>query len=105
MKQLATISASVPLIAVAGTALADPGYMGDYDHMMWGGGLLGGAMMLLFWGALIALIVFAVRWFSDGGRGPGIARRDDPLETLRDRFARGEIEEDEFKRRKAALES
>lgn len=104
MKHLSILSTSVPLIGTAGAALADPGY-GGYEHMMWGGGYGGGLMMILFWGVIIALIVFGVRWYSDSNQGRAGGRRDDALSVLRDRFARGEIDEDEFKRRKAALES
>lgn len=72
--------------------------------MMWGGGhgMFGGLMMILFWGIVIALIVFAVKWFSDN-RGPGGNRRD-ALDILRERFASGEIDEEEFDRRRKALE-
>lgn len=73
--------------------------------MMWGGGygMLGGmVMMLVFWGVVIALIIFAVKWLSDG-RGPGDRRRD-ALDILRERFAAGEIDEEEFDRRRKALE-
>ncbi|MBD3626423.1 MAG: SHOCT domain-containing protein [Rhodobacteraceae bacterium] len=71
--------------------------------MMWGGGLgmAGGLMMLLFWGAIIALIVFAVRGFSTG---PGSGSRSDAAEILRERYAKGEIDDDEYERRKAQLE-
>jgi len=36
---------------------------------MWGGGhgMFGGLMMILFWGIVIALIVFAVKWFPTIG--------------------------------------
>ncbi len=72
--------------------------------MMWGGGygMFGGLMMILFWGIVIALIVFAVKWFSDN-QGPGGKRRD-ALDILRERFAAGEIDEEEFDRRRKALE-
>ena len=73
--------------------------------MMWGGGygIFGGLlMMILFWGIVIALIVFAVRWFSDN-RGAGRTRRD-AIDILRERFASGEIDEEEFDRRRKALE-
>lgn len=72
--------------------------------MMWGGGygMFGGLMMILFWGIVIALIVFAVKWFSDN-RGSGSNRRD-ALDILRERFASGEIDEEEFDRRRKALE-
>ncbi|SEO14600.1 SHOCT domain-containing protein [Palleronia pelagia] len=96
------------IIALAAPTLAaaDPGdnWQEGYGHMMWGGGygVFGGLMMILFWGIVIALIVFGVKWMSDN-RGPGGNRRD-ALEILRERFASGEIDEEEFDRRRKALE-
>ncbi|MEN8742921.1 MAG: SHOCT domain-containing protein [Phaeobacter gallaeciensis] len=87
----------------ASTAMADP--EGHWDgHMMWGGGygVFGGLMMLVFWGVVIALIVLAVHWLRDSR--PGGARSSDALDILRARLAKGEIDEDEFRRRKATLE-
>jgi putative membrane protein len=82
--------------------MAGPGDVYEYGHM-WGGGygFFGGFMMIAFWGIIIALIVVAVRWFNakDGNSG------SNALAILNERFAKGEIDEDEFKRRKAALES
>jgi len=36
----------------------------------WGGWFLGALMMLLFWGGLVALVVFAMRGWG-GGQRPG----------------------------------
>lgn len=99
----AIIGLSAPTLAAA-----DPGenWQGGYDHMMWGGGygMLGGmAMMLVFWGIIIALIVFAVKWFNDNQGGDNRGKRD-ALEILRERFALGEIDEEEFDSRRKALE-
>jgi putative membrane protein len=98
------VAISAALVFVAGSALADPsGNLGDgYGHMMWGGGfgMFGGLMMLLFWGAIIALIVLAVRGFSAGS---GSAGKSDAAEILRERYAKGEIDDEEFERRKTML--
>ena len=69
---------------------------------MWGGGygMSGGVMMFVIWGAVIAVIVLAVRGFS-ARSGP--EDTPDAAEALRRRFARGEIDEEEYERRKAAL--
>jgi putative membrane protein len=65
---------------------------------MWFGGMwwmwLGG---LLFWGSLIAFGVWAVRRFTDRGGG-GNARR-----ILDERFARGDIDAEEYQSRLQAL--
>lgn len=99
-----SVAISSLLAFAAGSALADPAdSWGDgFGHMMWGGGfgMLGGLMMLLFWGAIIALIVFAVRGLSAGS---GSAGKPDPAEILRERYAKGEIDDDEYERRKTKL--
>ncbi len=71
--------------------------------MMWGGGhgLLGGLMMLVFWGLIIGLIVLGVRGFSSRSDA---SSNSSALDILKERYARGEIEEDEYERRKANLE-
>jgi putative membrane protein len=53
--------------------------------------------MLLFWGGLIALAIWAVLRLSRG-RPP-----DSALIILNERFARGEIDQQEYEQRKAAL--
>ncbi|MBY6203215.1 SHOCT domain-containing protein [Maritalea mobilis] len=73
--------------------------------MMWGSGygIVGGLMMLLFWGVVIVAVVLAVKWFTDKQVG-GNRKRRDAIEILRERFADAEIDEEEFERRKKALE-
>ena len=63
--------------------------------------------MLLFWIFLILAIVWLFRAL-DLGRDSAQDRhatRDRALETLRERFARGEIDREEFQSRKRELES
>ncbi|MDT4922658.1 MAG: putative rane protein [Pseudonocardiales bacterium] len=78
--------------------------MGSY-----GGGMHGGEwltmilMMVAFWGVVVALVVWAVRTLrSDEPRG---SAHDSgaPEGILAERFARGEIDDDEFRRRRDAL--
>jgi uncharacterized membrane protein len=61
--------------------------------------VVGGLMMLLFWGGAIALIVWAVRQFS--GRAAG----DDPGAILRRRLSAGEITQEQFEQARRALQS
>ena len=68
---------------------------------MWGaGGLVMMLMMLVFWGLIIAGLVLGVRWLAGQGRAAG---RDEALEILRQRYARGEIDKQEFDTRKRDL--
>ena len=72
------------------------------DGWSWIGG---GLMMLIFWGGLVALVVFLVRGFAIGPTHGHVQRGGpDAREILAERFARGEISEDEFKERKRVLE-
>ena len=68
---------------------------------MWGaGGLVMMFMMLVFWGLVIAGVVLGLRWLAGQGR---VAPRDEALEILRQRYARGEITKEEFETRKRDL--
>lgn len=73
---------------------------------MWGSGPAGWAgwlamtlTMVAFWGIVIAIVVWAVRQFR-----PGPSEDSDALSILRQRFARGEIDREEFEERRAILE-
>ena len=70
----------------------------------WGPMLFGGLMMVLFWAAVITLVVLLVRWLA----GPGTTREQRPykssaIEILEERFARGEIGREEFEDRRRVL--
>lgn len=75
-----------------------------YGHGMGGWGyVLMTLNMLFFWGLVIVGIVFLVRYVgasrqSGGGRGGASADR-----ILAERFARGEIDEEEYQRRRDIL--
>ncbi len=75
------------------------------DHpmgWMWGGyGIVMMLMMLLFWGAVIAAIVVGIRWLL--GQGAHARAADSAIEVLRARYARGEINREEFEQRKRDL--
>jgi putative membrane protein len=68
---------------------------GYYDGWSW---LWMAAMMVLFWGGIIALAVFAIRSFT------GSKSNDQALDVLRRRFASGEITQDEFEKTRKALQ-
>ncbi|HEY3195618.1 MAG TPA: SHOCT domain-containing protein [Candidatus Dormibacteraeota bacterium] len=56
------------------------------------------AMMVLFWGGIFTLAVFAFRSFG-GSKG-----NDQAMDVLRRRFASGEITQDEFEKTRKALQ-
>ena len=83
---------------------------------MWFGGvglveLVIVALGVAFWGGLIVLIFLAIRWLlrqdRAGGRGSdgpsGGPPAEDPLEILRRRYAAGEIDDEEYARRRKTL--
>jgi len=94
------------ILAVA--ALATPAFgfgSGPFPGMFWGWGMMFLMMlvMLVFWvliiGGIIALAVWAIRGF-----GPRLGRREDEaLAILDQRFARGEINQEEYEMRQREL--
>jgi len=88
----------------------------DYHHgpgMMWDDGVYGGmhslgggAAMMLFWGLLLAALVGGgVLLFGSLTRQSRGAIEDEetPLEILKRRYARGEIDRDEYNQMKETL--
>ncbi len=69
------------------------------NGMGWGGWLAMSLMMVVFWGLIIALVVWAVRQFR-----PTPEHRSSALSVLEERFARGEIDREEFDQRRAVLQ-
>lgn len=77
---------------------------GSQGYGMWGMGGSGGVVMILFWGLIIAGLVLVIRYFTSGqGTGPADPVGRDPLEILRERYARGEIDTEEFEERRKIL--
>ncbi len=74
------------------------GYPMGWMWGAWGIGMM--LMMLLFWGLVIAAIVLGVRWLVGQ---PKVSQPDSALEILRQRYARGEINREEFEQKKRDL--
>lgn len=124
---LAALALFHPLLALAQQTPAPPApqYYAPYWHgpgHMWGGGFWwGGPLMMLGFIAVCILIVFLLSRRSGGGwhhhhhhgpwhmRGgsPGPDAFGDPtysaLQILNERFARGEIQKQEYEEKKAAI--
>ncbi len=77
------------------------GHMYNYDYG-WGWGM--GIGMLLFWTLLIAAIVALLRVSSRHDAGPRRDREKTALDLLKERYARGEIEREEFLQKKRDLQ-
>ncbi|MFA6272903.1 MAG: SHOCT domain-containing protein [Candidatus Paceibacterota bacterium] len=74
------------------------GLNGDY-----GGWFGGGLMMILFWAAVIIFIVWLVR--EVGGRNHEKTSSNSALEILKERYAKGEINKEEFEAKKKDIVS
>jgi putative membrane protein len=77
-----------------------PHMWGDWG---WGGMIFGPIMGILYIGLIVAGIVLLVRWLG-GGQGIAAAPRGKTaMQILEERFARGEIDKDEFEERRRML--
>jgi len=96
---------AVPLLVAATGPAAAHGSGSNAGGMMGGGwGLFGGAMGLggLLWmGLLIAVPLYIVYALLNRGSG---GNEEQSLSVLRERYARGELSDDEFDRRREQLE-
>ncbi len=99
------------LISVQATALmtvpAVAQTYGDHPHMGawgWGGMIIGPIMMIVFIAVIVGAVVLVLRWTGLGGSavagGANKARH-----ILDERFARGEIDKDDYEERKRVLSS
>jgi len=82
------------------------GMMGGGCGMGYGMGWFGPIIMIIFWAALILGIVALIRWLFVSTRHPGhgpAQREDAALELLRKRYARGEIDREEFEQKRKDL--
>lgn len=88
-------SASAPW-GFGGTKGGGNSMTGNWGNPMfggWGGFGLGWVFMILFWALIILGIIALVKWMLSGGRTDSSKT---PLDILKDRFARGEIDRKEF---------
>lgn len=79
-------------------------------HMMWGGWhgmFFGPVMMIIFIAVAVVLVVLAVRWLGGTGHAPTVPPYTSPgkapLDILKERFARGDIDKEEFEERRRVL--
>jgi putative membrane protein len=71
----------------------------------WGnpwGGLLMGLPMIVIWVAIIIGIIYFIK--SVSRNGGGFNRSKTPLEILKERYAKGEINDDDYERMKNKLD-
>jgi putative membrane protein len=69
----------------------------------WGGGMFFGPLFMIGGPVLlIVLVVLLIRWLSDGRDSPSVRLRT-PREILDERFAKGEIDREDYEARRKAL--
>ena len=83
------------------------GGTGGYGHM-WDGGWLGMGFgmigMLLFWILIVLGIVVLVKWLA-GTQSAAPPPAKTALDIVKERYARGEIDKEEFEQKKRDLSS
>ena len=108
-KSTAGIVTWLAVVGLPMAALAEPQNQQYYGHPMWGGGghgwFFGPLMMIAFLAVVVVVIVMLVRWLGGPGHtaAPHAPSRRHPLDILKERFARGEIDKEEFEDRRRVL--
>ena len=79
--------------------------MSDWGGWGWGPGF-GWIFMILFWALVVLGIVALARWLlSTGGAGGSSGPAKSPLDILKERYARGEINREQYEQTRRDLES
>jgi putative membrane protein len=68
--------------------------------MMWGWGM-GWILMIIFWGLVVVGLIFLIRYLIGATRGTN--GKESALDILKKRYARGEINKEEFEQKKKDL--
>jgi putative membrane protein len=108
---------SVPLLTLASMPSVfrwagvqqSPGYhdwpMGPGMMSPWGMGWMGMFFMLVFWILVIVGLFLLIRWLLQATAGKRQEQREPrSVEILKERYARGEIDKEEFEQKRKDLE-
>lgn len=102
--KISALASAVLTLSIPSVAWAQPFDCGYGYHMRMWGGLAGLAGLLVFFILVVVAMVLALlvaRWL--GSLGQRKTTRSTPLDILKERFARGEIDRQEFEERRQLL--
>ncbi len=93
-----------PVMVIADTA--GQGFDGHLHRWGGGGGIFGPLLMILVLAIVIGLVVMIMRGLggSAPGHGSHAGTRKTALDILKERYARGEIDKDEYEERRRVLD-
>lgn len=103
MRSIVRTVLMAPTVLPAAAWAQGPGPMHDWGWG-WGGMFFGPLVMIVWLAILVAVIVLVVRWLGGGSLGMGSPHRT-PRDILDERFAKGEIDQDEYEKRRKVLGS
>jgi putative membrane protein len=101
----ALLIGTIALPASAQLSAERPDYWHHGGNWGWGHMIFGSVMMILFWGLIVVGVVILVRWLMSGSshQSGSSPPRKPALDILEERFAKGEIDREEFEERKRLL--
>ena len=102
---LATLFTTLIVWSSARADLGDGYHMGNMGAWGWGGMIFGPIMMIVFIAVVVVVVVLLVRWLGGPGHGGALHSSPGkmPLDILKERFAKGEIDKEEFEERQRVM--